>query len=434
VLHSAVDRGSAALRRGRGAVTATVAASGQDPVPGATAAGLRGRRQEDRPAGGSALRRTIAAQPALRAEFAARGRASGLVIGVFVAVVLPAWTGFDLLLEPAHALRFGLVRTGCTLLVLVALWLLWRRPVGLRHPELLTSAVLTVVQLDIAWMVTQVGDVVPYVMGLSLALYGSGCLLAAPPRWTGGLVVLTWAALAGAVVLAQRPVPPRELAIAAFYLGTASLIATTAHVVRQMLADRELRARLGLQREQERTAALLSRLERRSSEDPLTGLANRRAWDAALSAACTTARSAGTGVAVVLLDIDHFKRVNDRHGHAGGDEALRQVAAVLGGSVRAGDVVARLGGDELGLLLPGADLARATALAESVRRRTRELRPEGFAAGELTVSLGVGTATGAAAYPIDLVSRADAQLYRAKITRDAVAAPTGDPLSRSAAR
>jgi diguanylate cyclase (GGDEF)-like protein len=110
------------------------------------------------------------------------------------------------------------------------------------------------------------------------------------------------------------------------------------------------------------------------------------------------------------------------------------VSAVLFGSVRGGDVVARLGGDELGLLLPGADLAAATAVAESVRRRVLALQPEGFAPGEISVSLGVGTATGGAVSPTDLVSRADAQLYRAKLTRNAVAAPAEEPLSRSGER
>jgi diguanylate cyclase (GGDEF)-like protein len=125
----------------------------------------------------------------------------------------------------------------------------------------------------------------------------------------------------------------------------------------------------------------------------------------------------------VLLDVDHFKTVNDRHGHAGGDEALRAVAGLLSACVRTGDLVARLGGDELAVLMPGADLGRAVELAERLRAGTAELAPAGFAPGELSLSLGVVALTGDLASPTELLSRADEQLYRAKITRNAVGAP-----------
>ena len=84
-----------------------------------------------------------------------------------------------------------------------------------------------------------------------------------------------------------------------------------------------------LEREKQRTGVLLAQLERLSHEDPLTGLANRRRWDAELVSACTEARQGNSGVGVVLLDIDHFKKINDSYGHAGGDEALRAVAELL---------------------------------------------------------------------------------------------------------
>jgi diguanylate cyclase (GGDEF)-like protein len=276
-------------------------------------------------------------------------------------------------------------------------------------------------------MITQVDTVEPYVLGLSVALYGSGCVLAASPRWTAGLVLATWLALGGAVLLAPTALTVRALAIAGFYLATASLVALVAHVHRHRLTAREREVRDRLEREQRRTAVLLAKLERLSEEDPLTGLANRRRWDAELATACAEARRRGTSVAVILLDLDHFKQVNDRHGHAGGDGALTQVAGLLSGRVRRDDLAARLGGDELAVLLPGSSLGRAVELAERLRREAGGLRLPGFGPGELTLSLGVAAASGAGAYPMELMSQADGQLYRAKITRNAVGAP-GTPV------
>jgi diguanylate cyclase (GGDEF)-like protein len=282
---------------------------------------------------------------------------------------------------------------------------------------------LVLVQASIVWMVPQVDAVEPYVLGLSIPLYATGCLLAAHPRWTAGLVLATWGGLAAAVLLAPSRPPVDDLAAGAFYLATGTLVALVAHVHRYRLAVRELEVRIRLEHEQRRTRVLLAKLERLSQEDPLTGLANRRRWDTELAVACSEARNSGRHVAVLLIDLDRFKQVNDRHGHAGGDRALQQVADLLSRRIRSGDLVARLGGDELAVLLPGTDLHRAFELAERLRAETLELCPACFEAGELTLSLGVAAATGAQAYPMDLMSQADSQLYRAKITRNAVGSP-----------
>ncbi len=362
---------------------------------------------------------------AVGAELHDEARASGLIIAAVALLVFPAWNGFDLLLEPALASAFLAVRLAGLVPIGLAGWLLWRHPVGRRRPELLSVAILVVVQAAVVWMIPQVRNVEPYVLGLSVALLVSGCLLATHPRWTVGLVAATWLALAGAVVVAPTPMPVRALAIAGFYLATASLVALVVHVHRYRTAVRELGVRSRLEQEQRRTAVLLAKLQRLSQEDPLTGLANRRRWDAELEAACAEARRGGTSVAVVLLDLDHFKQLNDRHGHAGGDGALTEVAGLLAARVRDDDVVARLGGDELALLLPGTDLERAADLAEGLRCDATALRPPGFTPGELTLSLGVAAASGEHAYPLELMSQADGQLYRAKITRNAVGAPNG---------
>jgi diguanylate cyclase (GGDEF)-like protein len=360
-------------------------------------------------------------------------RESALWTSGLATLIAPLWAGFDLLLEPQLARDFLVLRLACAVPMLVAVWALWRLPLGRRHPDLLTCAVLATVQAEVAWMVARVEHVEFYLLGFTLALFTSGCLLLARPVWTGVLVAVTWAAFGVAALAAPTPMPVRDVLAAAFYLATASVIAVLAHHQRNRLTAQESTARARLEREQERTRVLLGRLDRLSHEDPLTGLANRRRWDGELAAACAAARRTGASLAVVLADVDHFKAVNDLHGHGGGDDALRLIAGALTARVRAGDVVARLGGDELAVLLPGSDLGRAVALAEELRAAALELGLPAAGPGALTLSLGVAAASGQDALPERLTAEADAHLYRAKITRNAVCAGPWTPAPVGAA-
>lgn len=152
--------------------------------------------------------------------------------------------------------------------------------------------------------------------------------------------------------------------------------------------------------------------------DGLTGVANRRHFDEYLEQEWRRAVRKGSTVALILLDIDHFKRLNDSAGHQFGDECLRRVADTLIVSVRrAGDLAARYGGEEFALILPDAQLDWALGFAEDIRERVEALaipHPES-PLGVLTVSLGV-----AAELPLDpeaattLIAKADRALYRAK--------------------
>jgi len=151
-----------------------------------------------------------------------------------------------------------------------------------------------------------------------------------------------------------------------------------------------------------------------SRRDPLTGLPNRRAFEEDLAREVARAARTGEPLAVVMLDLDRFKAVNDGYGHAAGDAVLRALAARAQGAVRAGDVVARLGGEELGLLLPGADLARAAEVAERLRAALAAL-PVDAAGHALAVTASLGCAVLAPGEPPEaLVARADARLYDAK--------------------
>lgn len=151
-----------------------------------------------------------------------------------------------------------------------------------------------------------------------------------------------------------------------------------------------------------------------SRRDALTGLPNRRAFEEDLAREASRAARAGTPLAVVVLDVDRFKAVNDTHGHAAGDAVLRAVAARAAGAIRAGDLLARVGGEEFGILLPAADLARAVDAAERIRTTLAALPVE--AAG---IALAITASFGCAALargetPEALVARADARLYEAK--------------------
>ena len=375
----------------------------------------------------SSLRELSAVVPGLADELAQRARAAGLIVCCVAVVAVPAWTVVDRIAVPQLSAMFWVVRLLCDVPMVLVMAALWWLPVGRRRPEALSFAVLAIVQAEIAWMIPQTHGQAYYLLGFTLAIYGSGCILVSRPRWTVALVGVSWSALAVAVLTFPGGLTLEDLAAVTVYLGTASVIAVLAHLRRYALNNRELLTRVRLEREQQRTGVLLAQLQRLSHEDPLTGLANRRRWDAELLRACTEARQGNSVVGVVLLDVDHFKAINDRHGHPGGDEALRQVASLLSRRVRAGDLVARLGGDELAVLMPGSDLDRAVELAERLRSEAADLVPPGFAPGEINLSLGVAAAAGDLAYPLELMSRADEQLYRAKITRNAVGAPRTDP-------
>ena len=151
---------------------------------------------------------------------------------------------------------------------------------------------------------------------------------------------------------------------------------------------------------------LVDELAARSTTDVLTGLSNRRAFDARLAEELARAARHGTPLALVALDVDGLKAINDRGGHAAGDAAIRAVAEALRSTARATDLAARTGGDELAVLAPLTTGEQALALAERIRLVLRRVP------GAPTVSIGVADL--ARAGPRTLGATADAALYRAK--------------------
>ncbi|RDI98216.1 GGDEF domain-containing protein [Dyella solisilvae] len=170
------------------------------------------------------------------------------------------------------------------------------------------------------------------------------------------------------------------------------------------LADLSLRAR----RERDMAHHL-------ADHDALTGVLNRRALVRRLHAAITEARLQKEPLALLFLDMDHFKSINDRYGHPAGDACLRAVAEAIGDELRPGDWLGRYGGEEFVIGLPGASHDNAMAIGERVRHRIEALHVHTRGSTlQTTVSVGVACLEGLADTADDLIARADGALYRAK--------------------
>jgi diguanylate cyclase (GGDEF)-like protein len=187
-------------------------------------------------------------------------------------------------------------------------------------------------------------------------------------------------------------------------------------------------------RARERAEAELARL---AATDPLTGALNRRGFLERATAAIAQARRAGQPLAVMMLDLDRFKAINDGHGHHAGDSVLREFVAALAPGLRAGDVVGRLGGEEFAVLLADNTAGQAAATADRLRAQVRLGVPHpAGAAAAVTFSAGVAAVSVPGEPRVALstaLAEADRALYRAKQGgRDRVVLGDGPPASDAA--
>ena len=160
---------------------------------------------------------------------------------------------------------------------------------------------------------------------------------------------------------------------------------------------------------------MASQMRKLASVDSLTGACNHNTTVTLLTHAMERARREGQPVGFVMLDLDHFKRVNDQHGHAVGDQVLKAVAACTRSRLRGSDVLGRLGGEEFGLVLPATGAAGARHLAEQVRQAVEALELQGDGGRPLRVTLSAGVAeAGHSDTPETLMHLADKALYQAK--------------------
>ena len=188
------------------------------------------------------------------------------------------------------------------------------------------------------------------------------------------------------------------------------------------LANKErLRVERRLRVSQEKLRAANQKLKALVSTDPLTNLHNRRGFDARIRREWKLSIRQEAPLSLLLIDLDHFKQINDTRGHSEGDEVLKQVAATLSESVRETDFVCRYGGEEFAILLPGTNHQSAMRVAEHVRTAVSSKLCNNH---RVTASIGVATSTGSRPHPdsedaVDLdsgplVTQADAALYTAK--------------------
>lgn len=189
----------------------------------------------------------------------------------------------------------------------------------------------------------------------------------------------------------------------------------------------------------------LQSYQQQAMHDGLTGLLNRKSLDARLAQELNKAKRHGTSLSIMLIDVDHFKDLNDSLGHLSGDHALRTLADIFTSVTRESDLVFRYGGDEFAILLPSTDLISARCTAERIRRKLKEMPDPAFSLSDDSTHPRPDLSIGIAQYvdgdvEMDILQRADTHLYQAKArgrgnicaqvwTRPLRAMPTGFMLS-----
>src|SRR5688572_13154272 len=193
-------------------------------------------------------------------------------------------------------------------------------------------------------------------------------------------------------------------------LAFISTVVVTTLVLSAVITERR-QAMLALQQ-------ALAGVREEALTDPLTGLYNRRYLWEFLRREWVRARRGGRPLSVIMLDLDHFKRINDSFGHQAGDYVLAAVAGLLRNEIRSSDIVCRYGGEEFALVLPEASYESVRQRAEEIRAAIKQLdlRHQGVALGGITASLGIAQFPHHADGPDALMTAADAALYEAKST------------------
>ena len=220
-----------------------------------------------------------------------------------------------------------------------------------------------------------------------------------------GWFLIAWALLEGfTIAAALRFLVTSSGSDALDYYGLPLSMVAASILIALGVADR-LRAQ----------RAALSEAERRAQTDPLTGVLNRRSLIERLDAACSRAKARGLPIALLFIDLDHFKQINDTFGHQAGDACLRAIIEPIHAELRQSDVIGRYGGEEFVVILSSADAAAATPIAQRIVERVADVRIAGF--GEpigVTCSIGIAASDTLGIWGELLLAQADAAVYVAK--------------------
>jgi diguanylate cyclase (GGDEF)-like protein len=189
-----------------------------------------------------------------------------------------------------------------------------------------------------------------------------------------------------------------------YYYGLPLSMVAAAVLVALGVADRLLAQRVAL-----------TEAERRAQTDPLTGVLNRRSLIERLDAACLRARARGLPIALLFIDLDHFKQINDSFGHQAGDACLRAIIDPIHAELRQSDVIGRYGGEEFVVILSSADAAAAHPIAQRILERVAGVHVDGFGQPiRLTCSIGIAASDTLGVWGEHLIAQADAAVYLAK--------------------
>lgn len=361
--------------------------------------------------------------PANLARFVIAGPALAALVGAVVATVAPLLAASSAFPVDQFAFRQFWYRDAVGLMtvtpaVLCVLGRRWRSIEGsfsaadlsMVVSSLLIAGFICVAALDVNDDVTMTP-----LLWMPIALYLAARL--GTVRTALGAAIV---AMGGTLLLTHGrqlfgPVPARVAMVQAqeYLFVLSSLALGFASLLEQIRAhDKKLERKVA--RRTHEVRRLNAELLRLALTDPLTGLPNRRALVEAIRRERERVRRFGGSAAVLVIDVDNFKTVNDSHGHPFGDEVLQHVARAIGTALRASDVVGRLGGEEFVVLAPESNLARAMLLAERIRLAvSTAFVGSGTRAASVTVSAGVALLRDSDSVE-EVMARADAALYKAK--------------------
>jgi diguanylate cyclase (GGDEF)-like protein len=347
------------------------------------------------------------------------GRLAALIAGMVaipLCVVDLAVLGFG-----PRFLVLLLIRTLSTVPPLALYHLLTQDPTAIRRHGLITAscAGLLVCYASLTLLQPDLANLDHLEMGIVLV----AMFTIVPNRlvYMTALGVVASAAWVGATALVRDTTGPAILAQSVAF-GVVVLLGYVSGNMVGTTRRQEYALRLSAELANERLRAEISRRERlerdlveRANTDPLTKIANRRHFEEQAADEFRRCQRNHQPLSLMVIDVDHFKWINDTHGHAAGDEVLRVLSEALSEQVRRIDVVGRLGGEEFAVVMPGADKARAEEAAERLRARISGLRVE-LATGpvRMTVSIGVTECDVWTEQLPGALSRADDAMYQAK--------------------